>query len=379
MINNISEKKHIILTLDAGGTNMVFSAIRGGEEVVNPIELKTSSDDLESIINSMIRGFGSVIDLLKEKPSAISFAFPGPADYPNGIIGELPNLPAFRGGVALKSVLEDKFNLPVFVNNDGDLFAYGEAIAGFLPEINESLSKNNNIKRYNNLIGITLGTGFGGGVVKDKELFIGDNSNSGEIWSLRDSCNPESFIEESISIRAIVRNFYHFLDKDPSNLENPLSPKEIYKLSQNGNTGEKEAAKYAFERYGMALGEAIANIVTIIDGLVVIGGGISKAYDLFIPACMDVLNGKMKTYDGELLPRLPLKFYNAEENAEKQKFLMGAQKTIQVPLSNKKITYDAEKRIALGKTVLGTNKAIAIGAYAYAINQLNAIHQYVTY
>ena len=51
---------------------------------------------------------------LKTRPVAISFAFPGPADYPNGIIGNLPNLTAFRGGVALGPMLEEKFQLPVF-------------------------------------------------------------------------------------------------------------------------------------------------------------------------------------------------------------------------------------------------------------------------
>jgi glucokinase len=64
---------------------------------------------------------------------AISFAFPGPSDYPRGIIGDLGNLPCFRGGVALGPMLEDTFEIPVFINNDGDLFAYGEAIGGFLP------------------------------------------------------------------------------------------------------------------------------------------------------------------------------------------------------------------------------------------------------
>ena len=68
-----------------------------------------------------------------QPPVAISFAFPGPADYPAGIIGDMSNMPAFRGGVALGPILEDQFGIPVFINNDGDLFVYGEAIAGFLP------------------------------------------------------------------------------------------------------------------------------------------------------------------------------------------------------------------------------------------------------
>ena len=55
--------------------------------------------------------------------SRSSFAFPGPADYPAGIIGDLAEYPAFRGGVALGPMLAERFGLPTFINNDGDLFA----------------------------------------------------------------------------------------------------------------------------------------------------------------------------------------------------------------------------------------------------------------
>src|SRR6266704_999091 len=77
-------------------------------------------------------------------------ASPGPADYPNGIIGDLGNLPGFRGGVALGPMLERKFGIPTFINNDGDLFVYGEAIAGFLPYVNDLLKKAGSPKRYKN-------------------------------------------------------------------------------------------------------------------------------------------------------------------------------------------------------------------------------------
>ncbi len=51
----------------------------------------------------MNSGLSLVIGFLNEKPSAICFAFPRPADYPNGIIGELPNLSAFRGGIKVRA------------------------------------------------------------------------------------------------------------------------------------------------------------------------------------------------------------------------------------------------------------------------------------
>ena len=88
-------------------------------------------------------------------------------------------------------MLEEKFGIPVFINNDGDLFVYGEAIAGFLPYVNGLLEKAGSPKRYKNLFGVTLGTGFGGGIVRDGELFIGDNSMAGEVWLLRNKLQPD--------------------------------------------------------------------------------------------------------------------------------------------------------------------------------------------
>ncbi|MBC7125676.1 MAG: ROK family protein, partial [Bacteroidales bacterium] len=145
----------VVLTLDAGGTNFVFSAIRGMELIGEPITLPSNGDNLDKCLSGIIDGFSSLMNGLTEKPVAISFAFPGPADYPNGIIGDLGNLPAFRGGVALGPMLEDRFHLPVFINNDGDLFAYGEAIAGFLPFVNQLLAQGGSNKRYRHLLGIT--------------------------------------------------------------------------------------------------------------------------------------------------------------------------------------------------------------------------------
>jgi glucokinase len=91
----------IVMTLDAGGTNFVFSAIQSNEEVVNSIYLPSHADDLQNCLEVLVEGFTKVKSMLTEAPVAISFAFPGPADYVNGIIGDLPNLKAFRGGIAL--------------------------------------------------------------------------------------------------------------------------------------------------------------------------------------------------------------------------------------------------------------------------------------
>jgi glucokinase len=299
---------------------------------------------------------------------AISFAFPGPADYPAGIIGDLPNLPAFRGGVALGPMLEEKFGIPVFINNDGDLFVYGEAISGFLPYINGLLEKAGSPKRYKNLFGVTLGTGFGGGIVRDGELFIGDNSAGGEAWLLRNKLDPGVNAEEGCSIRAVRRVYARVAGAREDDVP---EPKVIYDIATGAAAGNRAAAVEAFRSLGEATGDAIAQALTMVDGLAVIGGGISAAAPLFLPALVDAVNG-VYIKGNERLRRLVARAFNAEDPAELNEFLQGQKRTLTVPGSKRTVQYDPLQRTAIGLSRLGTSEAVAIGAYAYAIHKLEA-------
>jgi len=365
---NLKSDKRVVMTLDAGGTNFVFSAIQGGKMIINPIKYPSNADNLEKCLNNIISGFKDVVkELINVKPVAISFAFPGPADYPNGIIGNLNNLPAFRGGIALGPMLEEKFGLPVFINNDGNLYAYGEAISGFLPEINKKLEESGSPRRFKNLIGFTLGTGFGAGLVIDSELIIGDNSNAGEVWLLRNKFFENLNVEESASIRSVKREYA----KEAGLEDSILEPKDIYDIAIGNREGNKKAALKAFNHMARAIGDAAANVATLIDGLVVFGGGISGAKDLFLNALVDEMNGNYDNIDGSKLHRMAVKAFNLDNKNELSEFIKGNKKEIDVPLTDKKIQYDPLARIGVGISKIGTSEAISIGAYAFALQQLN--------
>lgn len=362
-----SDDKRIVMTLDAGGTTFVFSAVQGNKEIIDPITLPSQPKDLELCLAAIVEGFEKVKSKLSSEPSAISFAFPGPADYPNGIIGDLPNLPAFRGGVALGPMLKEKFCIPVFINNDGDLFVYGEAIAGLLPYVNSMLEKSGSQKRFKNLFGITLGTGCGGGIVVNNELFIGDNSNGGEIWLTRNKLNGKINLEDGASIRAVQRVYAEECGvKDDS-----LSPKDIYEIATGNKEGNKKAAVEAFRRMSEAVGDAISNAITLIDALVVIGGGVAGANQLFMPFIIDEMNSVYTNADGSTFRRLVQKVYNLEDEKNLTEFLKNDSKEITIPGTSKKIIYEADKKTGVGMSKLGTSKAVSIGAYAFALSSLD--------
>jgi glucokinase len=357
----------VVLTLDAGGTNFVFSAVQAEREVVEPVCLASNGHDLQACLQTTIEGFAKVKERAPAAPVAISFAFPGPADYPHGIIGDLGNLPAFKGGVALGPMLEERFSIPVFINNDGDLFAFGEAMAGLLPWVNGLLAEAGSPKRFRNLLGATFGTGFGAGIVRDGRLWIGDNSAGGEIWLLRNKIDPRSNVEESVSIRAVRRVY---AERTGLPFEAAPEPKEIYAIAKGARPGQREAALEAFRRLGEAAGDALANAITLIDGLVVIGGGLTGAAELFLPELVAEMNRPFDAPWGRN-PRLETRAFDLEDPAERAAFVKGEAREVAVPGSGRKVAYDPLQRTAVGLSRLGTSRATALGAYAFALTALD--------
>jgi glucokinase len=368
VIADYSNDPRVVLTLDAGGTNFRFSATQANRPVVETVVVPSCGDNLERSLTNIIEGFSRAQKQSPQPPVAISFAFPGPADFPNGVIGDLQHLPAFRGGIALGPMLEERFGLPVFINNDGDLFVYGEAIAGFLPYVNGLLEKAGNPKRYKNLFGVTLGTGFGGGIVRAGELFLGDNSLGAEIWLLRNKLNPQTRVEEVAGIRG-VRRFY--ADEAGIPFEESPEPRVIFAIGQGEHAGDKAAALEAFRQLGEVVGDAMGQALTIVDGLAVVGGGLSGAWPLFSQALMAELNSPYLSANEESVRRLIPEAFDLENGEELRKFLQPTIRDIPVPGSSRTAKYDASPRIGVGLSRLGTSQAVAIGAYAFALRKLD--------
>lgn len=357
--------KRIVMTLDAGGTNFVFSAIRGGKEIVKPIVLPACANNLGKCLGNLVEGFKMVEENLPEPPVAISFAFPGPADYKAGIIGDLPNFPSFRDGVPLGPFLEDIFNVPVFINNDGDLFAYGEAHAGVLPELNNRLQEAGSLKRYNNLIGVTLGTGFGAGIVINNELLLGDNAAGGDVWCMRNKKYPDFIVEESVSIRAVKRIYSQLSDS-----KTEYEPHEIYEIAEGLRPGNRNAAMEAFSELGEMAGDVLSYAVTLIDGLIVIGGGLSGASKYIMPSLIKEMNSSTGMMDGRRFPRLQMKAYFLDDDEDFFRFARGEAYEISVPGTGRRVKYDPCKRIGVLLSKKGASHSIALGAYLFALNHL---------
>ena len=123
----------------------------------------------------------------------------------------------------------------------------------------------------------------------------------------------QAFAEEDISIRAVQR--VYMAHSSVRHATAP-TPKEIYEYAGGSGQGDPQAALRAFGELGEAIGDALANAMMLIDGLVVIGGGLSAAAPLFLPRLVDELNGTIETLDITISDELgsrPYELYSGGE------------------------------------------------------------------
>lgn len=109
----------------------------------------------------------------------------------------------------------------------------------------------------------------------------------------------------------------------------------------------------------------------MLDGLAVVGGGLSGAASLFLPALIDEVNGNYTGPSGPVFRRLVPHAFDLEDSKQLNTFLQGHVRKVVVPGSQREVEYNSLARLGIGLSVLGTSRAVAIGAYAFALHVLD--------
>ncbi|NVK50747.1 MAG: ROK family protein [Cyclobacteriaceae bacterium] len=234
-----------ILGLDIGGTG-----IKGGVLVKDHLEdvrsIPTPAKESKEFILETIALF--IESYMGYDITGIGIGIPGLVDVEKGEVLGLANIPAFQH-VELAKFLENRFSKPVFINNDANCFAIGVHKFGVG-------------KSFKNLVGITLGTGVGAGIVINGHLYSGVSSAAGE-W-----CSAP-YLDYNFEHYCSGKFFHHYHDSKPK------------LLAKRAKAGDPEALK-AFEEYGRHLGELIKHILyALAPDAIVLGGSIRKTYPLF--------------------------------------------------------------------------------------------------
>lgn len=118
-------------------------------------------------------------------------------------------------------------------------------------------------------------------------------------------------------------------------------------------------------------GDALASAVTLIDGIIVIGGGLAGASKYILPSLIRELNGRLCTFDEKSLPRLSMKAYDLTDESVWEEFAKGEEVVLTIPGGTRVVTYDPVKRIGVMVSKQDASHSIAMGAYIFALSELD--------
>ena len=227
------------------GKNLFAGKVTNGviEKSIN-IKVDNNSSE-ETLINEVISSIAEVID---DKVSGIGVGAPSLVNVEKGIVYQVRQIPSWKE-VHIKDILENRFKVQVYVNNDANCLAAGEKYFGVA-------------KGYENIVGVILDIGVGTGIVFKNHLYSGTNCGAGEFGAIP----YKDYDYEYYCGEKIFENKYG------------LSSDTLYSRAVKND----KIALALYEQYGHHLGNLIKTIMYAVDPeIVVLGGNIAKAFPYF--------------------------------------------------------------------------------------------------
>lgn len=261
------------IAIDIGGTSIKFGVIKENLEIIENGTIETRKNEKENFI---LEDIDKLIERLMKKYeiSKIGISTAGVVDINEGkIIYAGSTIPGYTG-TEIKRYLEEKYKIEVRVENDVNSAALGENLIGAG-------------KGSKSTFMITIGTGIGGALILNNEIFYGNSNSAGEVGYMR--LNGEA-VQDIASATSLVRNTSKRLDRK-------LDGKEIFDLAEEGNMVCVEEIDNILEK----IAELIVNIIyTINPETIILGGGIMER--------KDYVEERIKMFIEKILPE---KFYES--------------------------------------------------------------------
>jgi glucokinase len=238
----------MVVAVDLGGTNIRAGRLDLDRIIVQKASPLRDKDVLQKTLDQLI----ALIESVMEKGvTGIGIGVPSVVDIETGTVYDVTNIPSWKK-VELSSILEARFGIPVRVNNDVNCFILGEHRYGIA-------------KGFRSVVGLTMGTGLGGGIIINNELYAGHNCGAGEFGLV-------NYLDENIEAYCSGGFFQK---------KHNTTALDAYQKAVAGD----QAALNSWNEFGFHLGNAIKTLVYTYDPeAIVLGGSLVKAYSLFASA-----------------------------------------------------------------------------------------------
>ena len=274
-----NSKADYYVGVDLGGTKILAGVFKHSLECVSSTKLSTKAQrGVEAVIERVARTVQDAVDeadLSMKQIAGVGIGAPGAVDFNNGTVIFAPNLEGWKD-IALKKALEKQLGVPVFVENDCNIAALGVYVS-------ELKSK------PRSMVGIFVGTGIGGGLIINGDLYSGFCHTAGEIGHMvlevsgpKCGCGNKGCLEALASRTAIFQQIKAGIKAGEKTLlsdmlGNDLSDLRSGDLRKAIRRGDKFVDR-VIEGAAEYIGIATANLINILNPeVVVLGGGVIEA------------------------------------------------------------------------------------------------------
>ena len=256
--------------IDLGATNIKAGLILGNKILAKKVVPTAGFPSREKLINALCEQINQLLKqtgVSKNNLAGIGIGVPGPVDSIRGIARYFPNIKGWHN-VELKKILQKKTGLPVFIDNDANLMTLAEGRLGAA-------------KGKKNVIGITLGTGVGGGILVNGCLYRGSSLSAGEIGHMPiNEQGPSCACGGKACLERYVGNKY-ILEKARKAFGNNITLEELSSLANRGNN---QAIKIWRDTAGH-LAVCLSGVVNFFNPeAIVIGGGVASCGKILFEA-----------------------------------------------------------------------------------------------
>lgn len=297
-----------VIGVDLGGTKLMAGLFDADDRLVSRERVEVGGLDSERLIDALADTVNALKAESSEPVHAAGFGIPSTIDQRTGTVVVAANLPI--ADLPLRDLMESRTSLPAFMDNDANVAALAEQRLGAGAGVTQDL------------IMVTLGTGFGGGIIAGGRIVRGAIGAGAELGHMSidydgpecvaPNCPGVGCIETFVSGSALARDAAAYAAANPDSPlgravsgGEPARGETVLRLANHGDA----SCVAMLERLGERLGVALANFVNIFNpGMIALGGGLTPALDIVLPAARRLMQERALPPGNQYVQVVPARY-----------------------------------------------------------------------